>query len=121
MGTERLLTLPPRYGDPFCRGRGRGRGRGRKELLSERSFERETNRGSGRGSSCRNGRGFYCQAPSERDQRDRQEEEWSIPASNGRRGRDIPVSSPTIQKSPHRTPPTPAPSEDRFFMDWSSI
>ena len=39
----------------------------------------------------------------------------------GRRGGDIPVSSPAEQESPHRTPPTPAPSEDRFFTDWSSI
>ena len=29
---------PPRYGDPFYRGRrrGRGRGRGRREMMSER-------------------------------------------------------------------------------------
>ena len=40
MGTERLLTLPPRYGDPFYRGRGRGRGR--REWLSERPFKRQT-------------------------------------------------------------------------------
>ena len=69
--------------------------------------------GNGRG----NGRGFHSQAPSERDQRDRQEEEWSIPASVGGRGRDIPVE----WESPHRTPPTPSPSEDRFFTDWSSL
>ena len=25
------------------------------------------------------------------------------------------------QESPCRTPPTPAPSEDRFFTDWSSL
>ena len=120
MGTERLPTLLPRYGDLFYRGRDRGR----REWLSERPYERETNRGFGRGSFCGNGRGnergFYSQAPSERDQGDRQEEEWSIPASNGRRGRDVPVSSPTVQESPHRTPPTPAPAEDIFFMDWSS-
>ena len=98
MGTERLPTLPSRYGDPFYRVEGRGRGRGRREWLSERPFKRETNRGFGRGSSHGNGRGngrgFYSQAPSERDQGDRQEEEWSIPASNGRRGSDVPVSSP---------------------------
>ena len=64
---------------------------------------------------------MHSQAPSERDQRDRQEEEWSIPATVGRRGRDVPVSSPTEQESPHRTPPPPASSEDRFFTDWSSI
>ena len=54
---------------------------------------------------------------SKRDQRDRQEEEWSIPVSAGRRGRDIPVG----QDSLHRTPPTPAPLEDKFFTDWSSL
>ena len=57
----------------------------------------------------------------ERNQRDRQEEEWSSPASDGRGRRDISVSSPTIQESQQRTPPTAASSEDRFFMDWSSI
>ena len=91
--------------------------------MSERLFEKETNHGFGRGSSHGNGRGngrgFYSQTSSERNQRDRLEEEWSIPASDGRRGRDIPVSSP--QGSQHRTPPTPAPLEDRFFTDWSSI
>ena len=101
------------------RGRGRGRGRGRREWLSERPFKRETNRVFGRGSSHGNGRGngrgFYSHATSQRDQRDRQEEEWAIPASNGRRDRDIPVSSSTVQELPHRTPPTPAPFEDRFF------
>ena len=57
----------------------------------------------------------------ERSQRDRQEEEWSSPVSDGRGGRDASVSSPAVQESQQRTPPTPAPSEDRFFMDWSSI
>ena len=41
--------------------------------------------------------------------------------NDGRRGRGVPASSPTIEKSQQRTPPTPAPSEDRFFMDCSSI
>ena len=49
------------------------------------------------------------------------EVEWSSPVSDGRAGRDIPVSSPTIQESQQRTPPTPAPSDDRILMDWSSI
>ena len=121
----------PRYGDPFYRGRGRGRGRGggrgrgRREWVGERMIEREANQGFGRGSSDGNGRGngrgFHSQAPLERNQRDRQEEEWSTPASDGRRGRDIPASSPTVQGSEQRTPPTPAPSEDKFFIDWSSI
>ena len=35
--------------------------------------------------------------------------------------RDITVSSPVIQEAQQMIPPTPAPSEDRFFMDWSSI
>ena len=68
-----------------------------------------------------NGRGFYSQTPLERNQTDRQEEKWSSPASDGRGGRDVPVSSPVVPEPQQRTPPTPAPSEDRFFMDWSSI
>ena len=52
---------------------------------------------------------------SERDQRDRQEEEWSIPASVAGRN-----DSPVEQESLHRTPPAPAPSEDRF-TNWSSL
>ena len=100
MGTKGLSALPPRYGDPFYRGRGRGRGRcrGRREWLNERPIERETNRGFGRGFSHGNRRGsrrgFCSQVPSERDQRDRQEEEWSIPVSVGGRGKEVPVSSP---------------------------
>ena len=73
--------------------RGRGRRRGRREWLNERLVERETNRGFGRSFSCGNGRGnrrgFHPHATSERDQRDRQEEEWSIPASVGGRGENI--------------------------------
>ena len=34
-----------------------------------------------------------------------------------RRGGDILAG----QEPPHRTPPTPAPLEDRFFTDWSSL
>ena len=56
----------------------------------------------------------------ERNGKHRQEEEWSSPASDGREGRDIPISSPAAQESHQRIPPTSAPSEDRFFMDWSS-
>ena len=115
MGRKRLLALPPRYGDPFYRGRGRDKGR--RKWLNKRPFEREANRGFGRGfahgNRRGNGRGFHPQATSERDQRYRLEEEWSIPVSVGGRGRDIPVE----QELPHRTPPTPAPSEDRFFPD----
>ena len=35
--------------------------------------------------------------------------------------RDITVSSSVIQESQQMTPATPAPSEDRFFTEWSSI
>ena len=57
----------------------------------------------------------------ERNQRDRQEEEWSSHANDGREGRDIPISSPAAQGSHQRTTPTPVPSEDRHFTDWSSV
>ena len=86
---------PQRYGDPFYRGRGRGRGRGRegRDWLSERPFERETNGGLGRGFFCGNGRGAVREThwtTSKGEQRDRQEEDWSIPASIERRD-DSPV------------------------------
>ena len=61
--------------------------------MSERLFERESNGGFGRGFSHGNGRGAReepHQTVSERDQRDRQEEEWSIPASVAGRN-DSPV------------------------------
>ena len=93
-GQRDYQLYPLRYGDPFYRGRGRGigRGRGRREWL-ERPFERESNGGFGRGFFHGNGRGnergFHPQVTSERDQRDRQEEEWSILASVERRGGDL--------------------------------
>ena len=82
-GQRDYRLCPPRYGDPFYRGRGRGGGRGRRDWLSERPFERETNGGFG-GFFCGNGRGAVretCQTTSECEQRDRQEEVWSILAS----------------------------------------
>ena len=87
MGTERLPSLSPQYGDSFYRGRGRGRGR--QEGLNERPFER-SNGGFGRGFSHGNGRGNgrdTHQVISERDQQDRQEEKWSLPTSVERRRR----------------------------------
>ena len=48
-------------------------------------------------------------------------EEWSDPVSEGRRRSDVHIYSPTTQSRHLRTPPTPAPSEDRFFTDWSSV
>ena len=47
---------------------------------------------------------------------DRQEEEWSIPASIERRDDSL-----VRQETWQRTPPTPPPSEDRHFTDWSSL
>ena len=55
------------------------------------------------------------QTISESEQRDRQEEDWSIPASLESRD-DSPVS-----QGLKRTPPTPPPSEERLFTDWSSL
>ena len=93
--------------------------------MGERPPERDSTQGFGRGSSQgfgrENGRGFYSQGPLERNERGRQEEEWSSPVSDGREGRDITISSPTAHGSHQRTPSTPAPSEDRLFTDWSSV
>ena len=93
--------------------------------MGERPPERDPTRGFGRGSSQGFGRGnkkgFYPQGPFERNERYRQEEEWSGPASDGREGRDIPIFSPAAHKSHKSTPPTPAPSKDRLFMGWSSV
>ena len=48
-------------------------------------------------------------------------EEWSDPVSEGRRRSDVHNYSPTAQSRHPRTPPTPTPSEGRFFTDWSSV
>ena len=47
-------------------------------------------------------------------------EEWSDPISEGRRS-DAHIYSPSTNSRHPRTPPTPAPSEDRLFTDWSSV
>ena len=114
----------PRYGDPFYSRRGRDRGR--REIISERPPERDLTQGFGRdltwgSSGRRNGRGFYFQGPLERNERYSQAEGWSNTASEGRRRSDAPVYFPTTHSRHPRTPPTPAPSEDRLFTDWSSI
>ena len=114
-GQRYYWLYPPQYGDPFYRGGGRGRGRGRWQWLSERPLER-SNGGFGRGFCHRNGRGTggnTCQITSERDQQDRQEEEWLLPTSVETREEGISIR----QESPHRTPPTPTPSKDRLFTD----
>ena len=49
-----------------------------------------------------------------RTQQDRQEEEWSVPTNIERREDDVERCELS------RAPPTPPPSEDRLFSDWSS-
>ena len=50
-----------------------------------------------------------------RNQQDRQEEEWSVLTHIERREND------TIRQELQRALPTPPPSEDRLFTDWSSL
>ena len=50
-----------------------------------------------------------------RNQQNRQEEEWSVPASIERR------EDNTLRRELQRTPPTSPQSEDRLFTDWSSL
>ena len=72
----------------------------------------------GRGFSCGNGReirGEISEVNTERNQQDRHEEEWSVPTSIERREDD------TVRQESHRAPPTPPPSEDRLFTNWSSL
>ena len=114
-GQRDYRLYPPRYSDPFYRGRGkgRGRGRGRRDWLSERPFERETNGGSGRGFFHGNGRGTtreVHQTTSKSEQRNRQEEDWSILASV--EGRD---NSPVRQGS-QRTPLLCPPQMKGFLL-----
>ena len=72
----------------------------------------------GRGFSCGNGReirGEISQVCSERDQQNRQEDEWSIPVSvEGREDN-------TLRRESQRAPPTSPHSEDQLFTDWSSL
>ena len=60
-------------------------------------------------------RGEISQVNTERDQQDRWEEEWSVLTCIERREND------TVGQESHRAPPTPPPSEDRLFTDWSSL
>ena len=57
------------------------------------------------------------QVQTERTQQDRQEEEWSMPTKVERRENDI--GRHGSPRAP--SPPAPPPTEDRLFMDWSSI
>ena len=111
-GQRDYRHYPPQYGNPFYRGRGRGRGR--REWLQERQMDRP-NGGFGRGYSQGNGVGSQ-QAPTDRSQPDRQEEDWSIPANVERR--EDTERHETSQVPPPNIPP---PMEERLFTDWSSI
>ena len=107
-GQRDYWLYPPRYGDPFYRGRGRGRGRGRREMMSERPHERDSTQGFGRGSTQGffgrgNGRGFYSQGSLERNERYSQVEEWSDPVSEGRRRSYAHIYSPIAHSRPPRT------------------
>ena len=89
---EQRRFYPPRYGDPYYRGRGRGHGRGRgrgRGWLYEHLDDRDTGRGRGRFPSRGNGR----------NDQDRNDFPPSV-------GRDIRLE----------LPPEPA-----RFTDWSSI
>ena len=102
---------PSWYGDPFYRGRGRW------EWFSERPAER-SNGGLGRGFSHENGkeiRGEISQIHNARDQQNRQEDEWSVPASIERR------EGNTLRRELQRAPPASPHSEDRLFTDWISL
>ena len=81
-GQRDYRLYPLRYSDPFYRGRGSGRGR--RDWLSERPSKRGTNGGSGRGFFHGNRRGTTREVhwtTSKSEQRNRQEEDWSILAS----------------------------------------
>ena len=49
------------------------------------------------------------------NQQNRQEDEWSVPASIKRR------EDNTLRRELQRAPPTSPHSEDRLFTDWSSL
>ena len=112
-GQRDYRLYPPRYGDPFYRGRGRG-GRGRREWLQERQIERP-NRGFARGNGQDYHKRSQQQVSTDRLQSVRQEDEWSIPLNVERR--DDAERCQTAQTSPLAAPP---PTEERLFTDWSS-
>ena len=74
------------------------------------------NGGFRRGYSQSNGKEIQ-QAPTDRTQPDRQEEDWSMPANV--EGRENEVERHEISQAP--PPNVLPPMEDRLFTDWSSI
>ena len=111
-GQRDYRLYPPQYGDPFYRGRGRGRGR--REWLQERQMDRP-NGGFGRGYVKGNNTRAQQQAPTDRPQPARQEDEWSSPTNVERR--DDMERHQTSQVPPPAVPP---PTEERLFTNWSS-
>ena len=108
-GQRDYRLYPPWYGDPFYRGRGRGRGRGRerREWLQERQMDRPIG-GFGRGYVQGNNTRAQQQAPTDRPQPARQEDEWSSPTNVERR--DNTERHQTSQVPPPAVPP---PTEER--------
>ena len=114
-GQRDYRLYPPGYGDPFYRGRGRGRGqgRGRREWLQERQMDRP-NGGFRRGYVQGNNTRAQQQAPTERPQPARQEDEWSSPPIVERR-----ENTERHQTSQAPPPAVPTSTEERLFTDWS--
>ena len=111
-GQRDYRLYPPQYGDPFYRGRGRGRGR--REWLQERQMDRP-NGALGRGYFQGNNTRAQQQAPTNRPQPARQEDEWSSPTNVERR-----EDTERHQTSQAPPPDVPPPTEERLFTDWSS-
>ena len=109
-GQRDYRLYPPRYSNPFYRGRGRGR----REWLQERQMERP-NIGFGRGNGQDNNMRSQQQTSTDRPQPARQEDEWSLPPTV-ERGDDAGRRQTTHMSSPA----TPPPTEERLFTDWSS-
>ena len=115
-GQRDYRLYPPQYGDPFYRGRGRGRGRGRRRRgwLLERQMDRPNGgfrRGFSQGNNTR-----AQQAPTDRPQPERQEDEWSSPTNVERR-----EDTERHQTSQVTPPDVPPPTEERLFTNWSSV
>ena len=116
-GQRDYRLYPPHYGDPFYRGRGQGRGRGgqgRREWLQGRQTERPD-----RGFTGGNGQTDNTRPPpvitTDRPIPVRQEDEWSIPPTVGRRNdTERPqITSPSFSV-------VPPPTEEHLFTDWNS-
>ena len=116
-GQRDYRLYSPHYGDPFYQGRGRGRGRGcrrRRDWLQERPMERPHG-GFSRGNVRNHNVRVPHQAPIDRPQLTRQEDEWSLPPTIEKRD-----DTEGQQTTPVSPPAIPPPTEERPFTDWSS-